>query len=105
MVGLLPLCATTVVEPWQRERVPNLLAQMATRIEAMPSLLNFIHPVGPEHRGCCDRGIIALLDRRKLVRILSRLLDEDEFLSPYGIRSISRYHKDHPYVFWADGRE
>jgi hypothetical protein len=105
MVGLLPLCATTVVEPWQRERVPTLVAQVYDRIAAMPWLSECIHRTGEGHRGCGDRGIIALVDHKKLERILSRLLDENEFLSPYGIRSISRYHKDHPYVFHVGGRE
>ena len=105
MVGLLPLCAATVIEPWQRERIPNLVAQLHQRIEAMPWLADFIHRTGKDHRGYGDRGIIALVDHHKLTRILSSLLDENEFLSPYGIRSVSKYHKDHPYVLYADGRE
>jgi hypothetical protein len=105
MVGLLPLCATTVIEPWQRDRIPNLIAQLKDRVAAMPWLRDCIHRTGEGHRGCGDRGIIALVDHKKLERILARLLDENEFLSPFGIRSISRYHKDHPYVFHAGGRE
>jgi hypothetical protein len=105
MVGLLPLCATTVIEPWQRERIPNLVAQLKDRVAAMPWLRDCIHRTGEGQRGCGDRGIIALVNHEKLDRILSHLLDENQFLSPYGIRSISRYHKDHPYVFHADGRE
>ena len=54
-----------------------------------------------------DRGhhLLALFDEPRLRRILARMLDEERFLSPYGIRSLSRWHKDHPYVFWAGGAE
>jgi hypothetical protein len=51
------------------------------------------------------RGILALVNESRLRRILSRMLDENEFLSPYGIRALSRYHADHPYSFWVEGQE
>ncbi len=105
MVGLLPLCATTVVEPWQRERVPGVTAMFQERLRRMPRLLENIHPTGPGHRGVADRGIFALVNPERLRRILSRMLDENEFLSPYGIRAISRYHADHPYVVHVEGQE
>jgi hypothetical protein len=105
MVGLLPLCATTVIEPWQRERVPRLIEHVTERLTEMPNLRNYLHGIGKAHRGCGDRDIVSMLDRGKLCRVLARLLDEEEFLSPYGIRSVSRYHKDHPYVFNAGGKE
>jgi len=105
MVGLLPLCAATAVEKWQRERVPRLTAQMYERIRRMPELLQSIHATGPGHFGVAERGIIALVNEHRLRRILTRVLDENEFLSPYGIRSLSRYHADHPYVFSAGGQE
>jgi hypothetical protein len=62
-----------------------------------------IHPTGPEHRGIGGRGIAALVNPDRLRRILSRMLDENEFLSPYGIRAISRYHAEHPYLFSVHG--
>ena len=105
MVGLLPLCATTIVEPWQRERVPHATAMYGERVRRMPSLFESIHPSGPGHHGVADRGIIALVNPERLRRILSRMLDENEFLSPYGIRALSRYHADHPYSFWVEGQE
>src|SRR5207249_8597222 len=71
----------------------------------MPELLETIHPTGPGHFGVADRGIMALVTPERLRRILSKMLDENEFLSPYGIRSISRFHAQHPYVFHADGQE
>jgi hypothetical protein len=100
MVGLLPICATTVVEPWQRERLPHFLALFAERLRRMPWILDSIHPTGPGHFGVSGRGIAGLVGPDRLRRILSRMLDEREFLSPYGIRAVSRYHAEHPYLFY-----
>ena len=105
MVGLLPLCATTVGEKWQRERVPQTTAAMFARLRQMPELLESIHPTGPGHLGVAERGIFALVNPERLRRILSKMLDENEFLSPYGLRSISKFHEQHPYVFHAGGQE
>jgi hypothetical protein len=90
MVGLLPLCATTVIEPWQREMVPGVTAILRERLRHMPELRESIHPTGPGHLGYGERGIAALVNPERLRRILSRMLDENEFLSPYGIRALSR---------------
>src|SRR5262249_29555796 len=105
MVGLLPLCATTVVEKWQRERVPTLAARLYERWGRMPELRESIHATGPGQFGVAERGILALINEDRLRRILSRMLDENEFLSPYGIRALSRYHAEHPYVFNVGGQE
>jgi hypothetical protein len=105
MVGLLPLCATTVVEKWQRERIPRAMAQILERLRRMPELRETIHPTGPGHLGVAERGILALVNPERLRRILSIMLDENEFLSPYGIRSLSKFHERHPYVFHAGGQE
>jgi hypothetical protein len=105
MVGLLPLCAATVVEPWQRERVPRTAAAWKMRVEQMPELLNSVHPTGPGHWGVDERGIIALVNPDRLRRILSKMLDESEFLGPYGIRSVSKVHAEHPYIFNVQGQE
>jgi hypothetical protein len=105
MVGLLPLCATTVIEQWQRERVPRAMGLIKERQRRMPDLLNSIHPTGPGHFGVDERGIIALVNPERLRRILTKMLDENEFLSPYGIRSLSKFHQDHPYVIHVEGQE
>ena len=105
MVGLLPLCAATAVEKWQRERVPRLTAAMQRALRRMPELRESIHATGPGHFGVAERGIMGLVNQSRLRRILTRMLDENEFLSPYGIRSLSRYHAEHPYVFSAGGQE
>jgi hypothetical protein len=105
MVGLLPLCATTVIEPWQRERVPRVGEVLGERLRRRPELFKSIHPTGPGHLGYGGRGIAALVNPDRLRRILSRMLDEKEFLSPYGIRALSRYHEEHPYIFSVNGQE
>jgi hypothetical protein len=105
MVGLLPLCATSVNEAWWRERVPRVMALLAKRSQRMPELLKSVHPTGPGHWGVADRGIWALVNPERLRRILTKMLDENEFLSPYGIRSISKFHEQHPYVFYVQGQE
>jgi hypothetical protein len=105
MVGLLPLCATTVIEKSQRDRVPATMVRIHERLRRMPELAATMHPTGPGHFGANERGIIALLTPERLRRILTKMLDEKEFLSPYGIRALSRFHADHPYIFHADGQE
>jgi len=105
MVGLLPLCATTTIEPWQRERVPRVTQILRERLRRMPELRDSIHPTGTGHHGYGERGILALVNPERLRRILTRVLDENEFLSPYGIRALSRYHAEHPYIFDAGGQE
>ncbi len=64
-----------------------------------------IHPTGPGHFGVNERGILALVNPERLRRILSKMLDENEFLGPHGIRSISKFHEKHPYVLNVGGQE
>jgi hypothetical protein len=105
LVGLLPLCATTVIEKEQREKFPELMNHIRERQRRMPELMKSIHPTGPGNFGVAERGILALVTPERLRRILSRMLDEDEFLGPHGIRSISKFHEQHPYVFHTGGQE
>jgi hypothetical protein len=105
MVGLLPLCATTILEPWQQERVPQVVAALVDQLLRRPDLLEDIHPTGPGHLGVGERGIVALVKPDRLRRILARMLDENEFLSPYGIRALSRYHAEQPFVITVEGQE
>ena len=103
MVGLLPLCATTVVEKWQRDRVAT--ARMWERLSRLPEVLQSMHVTGPGHYGVAERGIVALVNEEKLRRILTKMLDEREFLSPYGIRSLSKFHDQQPYTMNVQGQE
>ncbi|MGH7787964.1 MAG: MGH1-like glycoside hydrolase domain-containing protein [Candidatus Binatia bacterium] len=102
LVGLLSLCATTVFNAPLRERFPALAERLRAFIARHPELQQSIAPV--TRPGVADRRLLAVLNEDKLRRVLVRLLDENEFLSPYGIRSISRAHLDAPYEF-AVGEE
>jgi Glycosyl hydrolase family 63 C-terminal domain len=105
LVGLLPLCATSVIEKEQRDRLPEIMAHIRERQRRMPELQQYIHPTGPGHFGVNERGVLALVNPDRLRRILTRMLDENEFLGPHGIRSISKFHEQHPYVLHVGGQE
>jgi hypothetical protein len=103
MVGLLPLCAVTVFEGEVLQKYPDLVPRMRRFLDARPELITFIHD--PARQGEGGRRLAAILDEGKLRRVLGKMLDEQEFLSPYGIRSISRYHEGHPYIFHVGQQE
>jgi len=71
----------------------------------IPELKATINPTSPGHLGIAERGIMALLNPERLRRILTKLLDENEFLSSYGIRSLSKFHEQHPFVLNVGGQE
>ena len=97
MVGLLPLCAVTVFEGELREKYPEVGQRWHRFLAARPELTAFIHD--PGKLGHAGRQLAAVLDETKLRRVLATMLDENEFLSPYGIRSLCRCHAEHPFVF------
>jgi hypothetical protein len=103
MVGLLPLCAVTVFEGELKKKYPEMSQRFQRFLLARPELTAYIHD--PDKIGCSGRTMLAVLDETKLRRILTKMLDEKEFLSPYGIRSLSRYHAEHPYVFRAGSQD
>ena len=103
MVGLLPLCAVTVFEGELREKYPEVTEHFRNFIEARQELRANIHD--PARPGCGGRLMASVLDETRLRRVLTRMLDEGEFLSPYGIRSLSRHHADHPFVFRVRDQE
>jgi hypothetical protein len=103
MVGLLPLCAATVFEGELIAKYPELAERMLSFIEARPELCAGIHD--PRKAGVAGRRLCSILDETRLRRVLARMLDENEFLGPFGIRSLSRYHADHPYVIYVGGQE
>ena len=94
-----------MIERWQRERVPRALAGLRARFSHIPELLAGVHPVGPEHMSAEGRTLAALIGPERLRRILARMLDEQEFLSAYGIRSVSKFHEKHPYTVQVGGKE
>ena len=97
MVGLLPLCAVTVFEGELLKKYPQLVAPLSQFVSARPEMTAFIHD--PTKTGERGRRLASVLNETKLRRVLEKMLDEEEFLSPYGIRSLSRYHASHPYEF------
>jgi hypothetical protein len=103
MVGLLPLCAAAIIPREFIEKFPAATKQINSFMKRRPDLLANLHP--PDRPGCRGRRMLAILDESKLRRVLARMLDEDRFLSPYGIRSLSKYHKKNPYVFRVHGEE
>ena len=102
MVGLLPLCAVTVFDGELRKKFPEATNRVREFLLARPELRAFIHDPVPLGKG--GRSMSAALNEQKLRRVLTRMLDENEFLSPYGIRALSRSHAEHPFVFNAGGR-
>jgi hypothetical protein len=105
LVGLLPLCATTVLEKAERESVPRALAAVRERMRRVPEIAAALHATGEGHWGVAERGLMAPVTTERLRRILSKMLDENEFLGPHGIRAISKFHQQHPYVFYVNGQE
>jgi Mannosylglycerate hydrolase MGH1-like glycoside hydrolase domain len=103
MVALLPLCAATVFDGEILRKYPELGERFNRFLAARPELIVTIHdPLKP---GYADRKLGTILNETRLRRVLSKMLDENEFLSPYGLRSLSRYHAEHPYVFQVGGQE
>jgi Glycosyl hydrolase family 63 C-terminal domain len=103
MVGLLPLCAVTMFDGELVAKYPQLADEFRRFLRARPELKAFIHD--PTKTGCVGRRLASILNESKLRKVLSKMLDENEFLSPYGIRALSRYHAEHPYIFHAGDRE
>jgi hypothetical protein len=103
MVGLLPLCAATMFEGELLAKYPELGERFRWFISSRPELRTSIHD--PVQVGVAGRRLASILDETRLRRVLATMLDENEFLSPYGLRSLSRYHAEHPYVFAAGGQE
>jgi Glycosyl hydrolase family 63 C-terminal domain len=101
LVGLLSFCATTVIYPDMLEQVPEFKKRLRQFLDRNPRVIENLSPPDPGYKG---RYLLSTLNDKKLRRLLHYMLDENEFFSPHGIRSISRYHKDHPYVFCVDGQ-
>jgi len=103
MVGLLPFCAVTVFEKKLAAIYPEVGQTAREYLKARPELTAFIHdPLKP---GCKGRLLGSILNEANLRRVLKILLDEKEFLSPFGIRAVSRIHHDHPYIYRVGDRE
>jgi hypothetical protein len=103
MVGLLPLCAVTVFEGELKGKFPEMGERLKGFLEARPELRQDIHD--PLKFGQKGRRLAAVLNEQRLRRVLASMLNENDFLSPYGIRSLCLCHAEHPFVFHVGGQE
>jgi hypothetical protein len=103
MVGLLPFCAVTVFDKKLVKQYPEVAQTMREVLQTRAEVTAFIHdPLDP---GYNDRLLGSVLNETNLRRVLKVMLDEQEFLSPFGIRALSRVHGDHPYVYRVGDQE
>jgi hypothetical protein len=106
MVGLLPLCATTVFEGGTIQQHPRIRELVQLFQKRHPEVSKKIATADDSKIGGYEgRRLAAVCNKEKLTRILGYMLDEKEFLSPYGIRSLSKYHAEHPFEFYVGGKE
>ncbi len=103
LVGLIPLLAVETLEQDIVDRLPNFKRRMQWFIDNNPDVRE--HMETSETAGNGVRRLLSLVNREQLTSVTRYLLDESEFLSPYGIRAVSRFHKDHPYIMHVNGNE
>ena len=101
MVGLIPLFASAAFSADALERLPRFKQRIEHFVRVNSALVTQIS--NPLEAGIQGRILLSPVNRQKLTRLLRRMLDPEEFLSPFGIRALSRYHREHPYVFTAGG--
>jgi Mannosylglycerate hydrolase MGH1-like glycoside hydrolase domain len=102
MVGLIPLIAATVLEQSTISKIPGFQKRMRWFLENRRDLAHQISYMAPQD-GPEGRLLLAIPSRARLERVLKYMLDENEFLSPYGIRSVSRHHGQYPFTMQFDG--
>jgi Glycosyl hydrolase family 63 C-terminal domain len=103
IVGLIPLFAVTTIEPELLNRLPAFKERLEWFVKNRPHLVQNLACM--EEPGIGARRLLAIASQTKLRRILQKMLDETEFLSPYGIRALSKIHDEHPYVFDVNGAQ
>ncbi len=97
MVGLIPIFAVEVLDDELLRKAPRFLAHMTWVLDNRPDLAALVSRWQEPGKG--ERRLLSLLRGHRLKALLRRMLDEAEFLSDHGVRALSKYHKDHPYVF------
>jgi Mannosylglycerate hydrolase MGH1-like glycoside hydrolase domain len=104
LVGLMPLLAVETLDAEVLEAHPDFHRRMRWFFENRAYLRDQGSMACVQHPGVRERRLLSVVNRERLLKVLGPMLDENEFLSPYGIRSLSKYHRDHPYHFDVDGR-
>ena len=102
LVGLIPLFAVETIEPETLERLPNFARRMDWVLKNKPELAGQVSRWEEPGRG--ERRLLSLMRGHRIKAVLRRMLDEDEFFSPHGVRGVSKYHEAHPYVFDFEGK-
>jgi len=102
MVGLVPLFAVGTFEPEDLEKLPSFSRRMRWFLDHHADVAEHVDMSRRTERGA--RLLLTIANRKKLERIYRYLLDENEFLSPHGVRALSKFHRDHPFVLNVDGR-
>jgi hypothetical protein len=103
IVGVVPLFAIAILENSDLFKLPGFNRRLQWFMTHQPEITHNVTCAGA--MGVCERRILSIVTPEQLKRILAYVLDENEFLSPYGIRALSRYHKEHPYIFKVNGVE
>ncbi len=103
MVGLIPLFAVETIDPKVLEALPEFKKRFEWFIKNRPDLRKNVACL--ETQGTEGRRLLSIVSKEKLTRILEKMLDENNFLSPYGIRSLSKIYSDKPYIFSLNGQE
>jgi hypothetical protein len=103
LVGLIPLLAVDTIEPDLLERLPRFRGRLEWFLQNRPHLAGLVSRWHVPGAG--DRRLLALVRGHRMKRLLLRMLDPQEFLSDHGVRSVSRYHRDHPYTIQAGGMD
>lgn len=103
MVGLIPLFAVTTIEPDLLDMLPDFRKRLEWFLVNRPELAQLVSRW--QVMGMRERRLVALLRGHRMKRLLKRALDPNEFLSPYGIRALSKYHAEHPYMLALKGRQ
>ena len=104
MVGLIPLFAISILESDLLDQLPSFKRRMRWFIDNWPDINEHIEEISTDANHN-DHILLSIVNRERLPRVLKLMLDESEFLSDYGLRALSRYHKDHPFTIAIDGSE
>jgi len=104
LVGIMPIMAVETLEQDITDQLPSFSKRAKWFLDHRPDLASYTGYMEKAHRGK-PRHLLAIPTKDRLWRVLRYVLDEREFLSPYGVRSVSRYHKDNPYIFRDGGME